>query len=176
MLVQRLPINHLILKIASARIACPVQDEKAASGCVGTIKKRHKRINAKPWIHRQRVTWKWRVMPNPASGIGGGRTADIAAFGIHDNKKASINGGAAKILQNQHASGALLFEKGSLRFDCGNMTNGLFKASHGKIINGANGCITCGTVLRIPENSWNHADMRVDSHAKRGGCAAVCLG
>jgi hypothetical protein len=166
----------LILKIASPRIACPVQDEKAASGCVGTIKKRRKRVDAKPWIHRQRITWKWRVMPNPASGIGGGRAADIAAFGIHDNKQASINGGAAKILQKLHASRALLFEKRSLRLDCGNMANGLFKASHGKIINGAYGGITGGTVLRIAENSRNHAGMWVDSHAKRGGCAAVCLG
>jgi hypothetical protein len=70
----------------------------------------------------------------------------------------------------------LLFKKGSLRLDCGNIANGLFKASHGKIINGANGGITCCTVLRIAKNSRNHVDMRVNSHAKWGGCAAVCLG
>jgi hypothetical protein len=79
-------------------------------------------------------------------------------------------------LQNLHASGALLFKKGSLWLDCRNIANGLFKAGHGKIINGANGCITCGTVLRIAENSLESCCMWVDSHAKRGGCAAVCLG
>jgi hypothetical protein len=45
-------------------------------------------------------------------------------------------------LQNLHAGGALLFEKRSLRLDCGNIANGLFKARHGKIINGTNGGIT----------------------------------
>ena len=115
-------------------------------------------------------------MTNPACRIGRGGAADIAAFRIHNNQQASINGGAAKILQNLHSCRPVLLKKSGLRLDRGNGANRLFKAGHREIINCPDCSVACVAVLRRTKQRWNHADMGIYTHTERGASLAVCLG
>ena len=64
-------INHLILQITGPVIAGAVEHKKTASCCICPGKKWLKRIDAKPRVDRQGITWERGVMANPCLCISG---------------------------------------------------------------------------------------------------------